>query len=73
MVRERWSYDMYDQVKCEQFLEDVNKHFSKTKMVNFDIINKSIKGEEISERVLKDYQTFVKEKSLIILFNNERK
>lgn len=61
MVRERWSYDMYDQVKCEQFLQDVNKHFSKTKMVNFDIINKSIKGEEISERVLKDYQTVRKE------------
>ena len=36
----------YDQVKCEQFLEDVNKYFSKTKIVNFDIINKSIKGEE---------------------------
>ena len=61
MVRERWSYDMYDQVKCEQFLEDVNKHFSKTKMVNFDKINKSIKGEEISESVLKDYQTVRKD------------
>ena len=61
MVRERWSYDMYDQVKYEQFLQDVNKHLSKTKMVNFDIINKSIKGEEISERVLKDYQTVRKE------------
>ena len=46
----------YDQVKCEQFLEDVNKHFSKTKIVNFDIINKSIKGEEISEGILRDYQ-----------------
>ena len=47
----------YDQVKCEQFLEDVNKHFSETKIVNFDIINKSIKGEEISEGVLGDYET----------------
>ena len=50
----------YDQVKCEQFLEDVNKHFSKTKNVNFDIINKSIKGEEMSESVLKNYQTVQK-------------
>ena len=47
----------YDQVKSEQFLEDVNKHFSETKIVNFDMINKSIKGEEISEGLLRDYQT----------------
>ena len=57
MVQEGWSYDMYEQVKCEQFLEDVNKHFIETKIVNFDMINKSIKGEEILEGVLKDYQT----------------
>ena len=38
----------YEQVKCEQFLEDVNKHFSKSNIVNFDMINKSIKGEQIS-------------------------
>ena len=47
----------YDQVMCEQFLEDVNKYFSETKIVNFDMINKSIKGEGISEGVLRDYQT----------------
>ena len=57
MVQEGWSYDWYEQVKCEQFLEDVNKHFIETKTVNFDMINKSIKGEEILEGVLKDYQT----------------
>ena len=51
----------YDQVKCEQFLKDVNNHFSNTKIVNFDIIDKSIKGEEISESVLKNYQTVHKE------------
>ena len=47
----------YDQVKCEQFLQDVNKHFSRNKIINFDMINKSIKGEEISEGILGDYQT----------------
>ena len=62
----------YDQVKCEQFLEDVNKHFSETKIVNFDIINKSIKGEEISEGVLGDYET-VHKKEVFIQFIKERK
>ena len=52
----------YDQVKCEQFLEDVNKHFRETKIVNFDMINKLIKGEEISEGVLRDYQAVYKKK-----------
>ena len=55
----------YYQVKCEQFLKDVNKHFSETKIVNFDVFNKSIKGEEISEGVLRDYETVHKK----VVFN----
>ena len=39
----------YDQVMCEQFLEDVNKYFSETKIVNFDMINKSIKEKEFQK------------------------
>ena len=47
----------YDQMKCERFLEDVNNHFANTKIVNFELINKWLKGEEVSEETLRNYQT----------------
>ena len=50
----------YDQVKCETFLEDVNKQFTHTKIVNFEIINKWVKGEEISEGTFRNYHTVQK-------------
>ena len=45
-----------DQVKCEEFLSDPDKHFREKKVVNFDIIYKSIRGEEMPEGDLKKYQ-----------------
>lgn len=29
----------YDQVKCENFLRDTDKHFKEAKVINFDIIH----------------------------------
>ena len=50
----------YDQMKCERFLEDVNNHFANTKIVNFELINKWLKGEEVSEGTLRNYQAVQK-------------
>ena len=50
----------YDQMKYERFLQDVNNHFANIKIVNFEIINKWIKGEEVSEWILRNYQTVQK-------------
>ena len=45
-----------DQVKCEEFLSDPDKHFREIKLVNFNIIYKSIRGEEVPESDLKKYE-----------------
>lgn len=50
----------YDQMKYERFLEDVDNHFANIKIVNFEIINKWIKGKEVSEGTLRNYQTVQK-------------
>ena len=44
----------YDQGKCKYFLEDTDKHFQNTTIINFDIINNK---NEISKETLKQYQT----------------
>ena len=50
----------YDQMKYERFLQDVNNHFANIKIVNFEIINKWIKGEEVPEWTLRNYHTVQK-------------
>ena len=47
----------YDRGKFRDFLKDKDEYFRKTKIVNFDIINKDLKKEEISKETLKGYQT----------------
>ena len=47
----------YDQIKWERFLEDLDRRFNNTKIVNFDIINKCVRGEELSEQTFTNYQT----------------
>ena len=47
----------YDRGKFRDFLKDKDEHFRKTKIVNFDIINKDLKKEEIIKETLKGYQT----------------
>ena len=46
-----------DQLKCNRFLADPDKHFQEIKVIKFDIIYKTIRGEKIPEKTLKDYQT----------------
>ena len=42
--------------------EKFQEHFEKTKIVNFDIINRQVRGEKAPNKLLKKYQT-VQEKS----------
>ena len=39
----------YDQVKCEEFLRDSDKHFKTEKVMNFDIIRREVAGEKMPE------------------------
>ena len=47
----------YDQGKCEDFLRDTDKHFKDAKIINFDIIHRQVRGEEIPSDLLKSYLT----------------
>ena len=47
----------YNQMKCEDFLRDTNKHFQEAKKVNFNIIHRQCYGEEVPKHLLKQYQT----------------
>ena len=44
--------------------EKFQEHFEKTKIVNFDIINRQVRGEKAPNKLLKKYQT-VQEKKLV--------
>ena len=46
-----------NQAKCRDFLRDLDSHFKKTKIVNFDIIYRQARGEKVPEELLKQYQT----------------
>ena len=46
-----------DKLRYDKFLENPDKHFEETKIVNFDIIYKSIRVEKNPEQTIKDYQT----------------
>ena len=52
----------YDQVKCEEFLRDSDKHFKMEKVINFDIIRREVSGEKVPDEVLKKYQTIQNER-----------
>ena len=45
-----------DQLKCNRFLADPDKQFQEIKVIKFDMIYKTIRGETIPEKTLKDYQ-----------------
>lgn len=46
-----------DQAKCKEFLSDSDKHSREKKIISFDIIYKSIRGEKVPESDLKKYQS----------------
>lgn len=52
----------YDQRKCQEFLEEPDKHFQNAKLVNSYITNKWIRGEEMCHKTLKNYHTIHKNK-----------
>ena len=52
----------YDRRKCQEFLEEPDKHFQNAKLVNFYITNKWIRGEEMCHKTLKNYHTIHKNK-----------
>ena len=39
----------YDECKCQDFLRDADNHFKQGRVINFDIIHKICRGEEISK------------------------
>ena len=45
----------HDQIKCEEFLEDLDAHFQKLQIVNFDIIHS--KGNHLPASKIKQYRT----------------
>ena len=53
----------YDQGQCEDFLRDADKHFREAKIINFDIIQRECRGEEVPKDLLQYYQT-VRDKSV---------
>ena len=53
----------YDQGQCEVFLRDTDKHFREAKIINFDIIWRECRGEEVPKDLLPYYQT-VRDKSV---------
>ena len=63
----------YDQVKCREFLENSDKHFKTTKIVNFDIIRRETAGEKVPEEVLRKYQTVQNERVLKYPKNDQKK
>ena len=53
----------YNQGKCADFLRYTDRHFSETKIVNFDIIHRQFFGEVVPSELFKHYQT-VSEKTV---------
>ena len=43
----------YDQIKCQEFLRNSDKHFKTGKIVNFDIISREAAAEKVLDNVLK--------------------
>ena len=52
-----------DKLKCNRYLEDPNKNFKETKLINFDIIYKTIRDEKIPDKTLKYCQTVKAERT----------
>ena len=52
----------YDQVKCQKFLRNSNKHFKTAMIINFDIIRREAASHKVQDEVLKKYQTVQNER-----------
>ena len=49
----------YDQGQCKDFLRDTDKRFREGKIINFDIIWREHRGEEVPKDLLQEYQTIM--------------
>ena len=47
----------FDQGRCEDFLSDTGKHFKDVNTINFDVMHRYVRGEEVPSDLLKYYQT----------------
>ena len=47
----------HEQVECENFLCNINKHFKEVNVINFDIIHQEVRGEKVPEDLLRHYET----------------
>ena len=63
----------YDQRKCRDFLGELDKHFENAKIVNFDIINKWVRGQDLCQLSLQNYQAIQKKRFLNIRLRKEKK
>lgn len=52
----------YDQIKCQEFLRNSDKHFKTGKIVNFDIISREAAAEKVLDNVLKKWETIQNER-----------
>ena len=52
-----------DQGQCDNFSRDIDKHFREAMIINFDIIQRKCRGEEVPKDLLQYYQT-VRDKSV---------
>ena len=46
-----------DKLKYDNFVKDLDSHFRKMQIINFDIIHKQARGIEISDNELRKYKT----------------
>ena len=63
----------YDHRKCKDFLDELDKDLENAKIVNFDIINKCVRGQVMSQLTLQNYQTIEKKQFLNIRLRKEKK
>ena len=57
MVLASWAFNLVQQRKCEDVLKDTDAHFKQAKIINFDIICRQCRGEEVPKNILAGYQT----------------
>ena len=52
-----------DKLKCDRVLEDPDKHFKETKIINFEIIHQQARNEKIFDKKFNKNQTITKERT----------
>ena len=45
----------YEQIKCENFVCNIDKHFKEVNVINLDIIHREARGENVPDDLLRYY------------------